>query len=365
MSIESGSKSAEAVLAESARTHQFPDALAKDADSPVVAPEGLKPLFGLSKGVTLNTDSSVRDDVYTVWGSRHQLKQKLVEEIGMTPEMLEQQLEDMYQKGLQQGQLEGHTELEQELRTEAKAQGHEEGFQQGIEEGQQQGLEQGQQDIRNQLQAIEQLKLSMADGARLLSERQMVEVAELIERLLIEVVAGELKLAPEHILELVQNAVSLLNSDDIGRVRVYVHSSDMHWLEPLRQDQKIPLSFHSDDQLTPGGCRVEADQGEVYATLESRLTDCIEQFRGSLLDRPERTEPSDFSPLYQIGNEMPAPVEPDHSSAETDSYGDAGAAHKNSSAPSKEPPDVQTESFQFQPSAAAAEGLGAWGGLGQ
>ena len=342
-----------------------------------VAP-GLKPLFKPRSGVTLNVDASIRDEVYTVWGREPRPEQKLIEEVGVTQEILQQKLEEMYQRGLEQGRLEGRSTLEQEVREKAVKSGHEAGFQQGMEQGRQSGLEEGRQDISKQLKNIEQLQSAMKDSARLLSERQIEEVAELIERLLIEVVAGELKLAPEHIQSLVKNAVDLLNGDGSGHVRVYVHPDDLKWLEPLQHDEKVPLSFRADDQLTRGGCRVEADQGEVYATLESRLSDCIEQFRNNLMDRPERQEPPDFSPLYEADSHSETDSEQQFASTPAESAAEASGS-SDSAAPSSQQSAADSfkateksldsaetvESFQFQPQSGAGESLGAWGGLGQ
>ncbi|MGI9274137.1 MAG: FliH/SctL family protein [Endozoicomonas sp.] len=265
------------------------------------------------------------------------------------PEKLKALLDDMYQQGLEQGRREGRAELEESVRQQAMSEGREEGYASGHQQGIELGLQEGQAGLGRQMVLLRALQQKLESYEVLLSDDQVHQAARLLERLLVEVVRAELKLAPEHILDLVQQAVSLLDRTDKESLRVHVHPEDMPWLEPLKTEEKGRFIFLSDDQLLRGGCRIEGGLGDIDATLETRLTTCIEQFRDNVLDDPENSPEPDFSPLRQPGVS-------------------AGRQHERKPVSrSVAPVEVSEEpmTVAFEPTAEAAEGLGAWGALGQ
>ena len=274
----------------------------------------------------------------------------------------------MYEKGLQQGRMEGGEALAEELKEQAKQQGHEEGHAEGYQEGKQQGVNEGLSVIEQQKLFMANLNQELAAYERLLSTSQIQQSAQLLERLLVEVVRGELKLAPDHILNLVKQASSMMDRSDKTAIRVHVHPNDLVWLEPLKLSDEADYLFLANQNITKGGCRIEGELGEVDAEIETRIKLCIEQFRNNLLDDPEHAPEPDLSPLYDADPIAqpetaiePEEIEPSKQPAPPSENKPARQTESSASA------DAQSDSgsFSFKPTAEAAERLGAWGSLGQ
>ena len=271
---------------------------------------------------------------------------------------LQKALDDMFRKGLEQGRQEALKQQAEGVYQDAYDQGVEAGRLAGFEEGRQQGLAAGADEISQRFAGIESLVRAMEDHRRLLSHHQVLGAAQLLERLVIEVVRTELRHSPEQIRAVVEEAVHLLDRTEHESIALRVHPDDAAWLQGFVESSAEAFVVRPDPAITRGGCRIEGRLGHVDATLEERLTDCIEQLRTGLLEDPRAAPPIDVSPIYDSVQAKPAvaTVEKLRPEPELPAVGLLAKADK--------PAMSAGDSFFGSGSSGQSE-LGAWGDLGQ
>lgn len=263
---------------------------------------------------------------------------------------LQKALDDMFRKGLEQGRQEALEQQSAGVHQQALDKGLEEGREAGFQEGMQQGLQAAAVELEQRFAGLETMIAEVQACRRLLSHRQVVDAAKLLERLVIEVVRVELRHSAEQIRTVVEEAVQLLDRADHEMVSLRVHPDDAGWLQGFVENSSESFAVRPDASITRGGCRIEGRLGHVDASLEERLSDCIEQLRACLLEDPQEMPAIDLSPVYE------------------QSQAALAVAARESLRPEPElktltpavAPAVVTES-----ETAGMSGLGAWGDLGQ
>ena len=93
----------------------------------------------------------------------------------------------------------------------------------------------------------------------------------------------ELKTAPEEIVAVVREAISVLPNRDT-EVRVYLHPEDAALLRASTSGGEASLHLIDDPMLTRGGCRVENGASIVDASLENRLSSVVAHVLGGERD---------------------------------------------------------------------------------
>ncbi|AMO56361.1 hypothetical protein GZ77_06080 [Endozoicomonas montiporae] len=285
---------------------------------------------------------------------------------------LQKAMDDMFQKGLEQGRQEALNDQAKVVHQQAFDQGVESGRQTGYEEGLQQGLSAAADELSHRFAGIEALIHEMEEHRRLLSRQQVMGAARLLERLVIEVVRTELRHSPEQIQAVVEEAVHLLDRTDHESIALRVHPDDAAWLQGFVQNSSEAFVVRPDPAITRGGCRIEGRLGHVDATLEERLTDCIEQLRTCLLEDPLEAPPVDISPVY----DRIQPKKEVHSGAHSVAHSNAVTASSGRLSPEPELPSAELSAVAQRPAVPASDsffgseasgqsGLGAWGDLGQ
>jgi flagellar assembly protein FliH len=127
-------------------------------------------------------------------------------------------------------------------------------------------------DLRENLsQTIENISgLSQEITARL--ETEAVELALEIAR---KVVAREVTTDREIILSVTKNALSKLNSRTLASV--HLHPDDLAYI----QEHRGKLNFHGslelveDGSITPGGCLIHTDAGDIDGRIESQFDEIV------------------------------------------------------------------------------------------
>lgn len=100
------------------------------------------------------------------------------------------------------------------------------------------------------------------------------EVLELSCDIARQVVRHELAHAPESLRLVVQEALAL--ATDEGQPAVLrVHPSDAQWLQAGWEQAHPGVKLVPDDNLTPGGCKVESARAAVDASVEKRWTRAV------------------------------------------------------------------------------------------
>jgi flagellar assembly protein FliH len=161
------------------------------------------------------------------------------------------------------------------------AQGHIEGFEKGKTDGYEAGRQQGLMEMRAQLTLEQQRFQAIANALLnpLTAQDKDVEnmLLDVICSLTQSVIQRELVTDSSHILELVKTAVDAL---PIGskNIRVSLNPEDLAAVEIYATEQQLDWKFFGDNQLQPGGCKIETPESRVDFSVSQRLQAVLEQF---------------------------------------------------------------------------------------
>ena len=161
------------------------------------------------------------------------------------------------------------------------AQGHQEGFDKGMAEGYEAGQQKGLIEMRQQLVAEQQrfqnLVLALLNPIAELDNDLEKLLLDVICTLTESVVQRELIMDSSHIVTLVKAAVNAL---PVGskNLRVCLNPDDLAAVETYAEEQQLNWQFVGDEQLAPGGCRVETSESRVDFSVEKRLQTVLTQF---------------------------------------------------------------------------------------
>ncbi|TKA90797.1 flagellar assembly protein FliH [Halopseudomonas bauzanensis] len=166
-------------------------------------------------------------------------------------------------------------ELEQ-IRTEA----YNEGFATGERDGFHSGQLKAQQEAKTRLEA----RLGELEGlmAQLLEPMQQQDdqiedmLLELVEGMVRQVLQRELQTDSSQIAQVLRGALKALPMG-ADNIRIYLNPADFEAVKHIRERHEESWRLLEDDQLWPGGCRVETEHSQVDATRETRLQQIIEQ----------------------------------------------------------------------------------------
>ncbi|MFA5678508.1 MAG: flagellar assembly protein FliH [Pseudomonas sp.] len=166
-------------------------------------------------------------------------------------------------------------ELEQ-IRAEA----YNEGFATGERDGFHSGQLKAQQEAKVRLDArvaeLEAVMQHLLEPIRGQDEQIEDMLLELVETMVRQVVQRELKTDSSHIQQVLRSALKALPMG-AEHIRIYLNPADFEAVKTIRERHEESWRLLEDDELLPGGCRIEAEHSQVDATRETRLQQVIEQ----------------------------------------------------------------------------------------
>jgi flagellar assembly protein FliH len=153
--------------------------------------------------------------------------------------------------------------------------------QEGYAQGRQEGLRAGQQEIGKQVQRLEQLLVALQQPFAELDaavEEQLSQLAMLVARHLIR---RELKADPGQVVAVVREALAALPLTS-RTVRLHLHPEDAQLVRVAfsLNEQEAHIQVLEDPVQARGGCRVQTDNSQIDATVETRLNALIAQVLG-------------------------------------------------------------------------------------
>lgn len=163
---------------------------------------------------------------------------------------------------------------QQAVFAEAQQRGYQEGYAEGLRSGKQEAEDHHQQSAEQWLGLINSLwhELSNLHQATLLNLGQ--PLLELITKVVEQVVNHELVTSPQSLQQLVSDALNLL--PETQSVVLEINPRDRTLLESVIARLPAQWLVREDDTITPGGCRLVSEHGEVDATVEGRLASCLD-----------------------------------------------------------------------------------------
>lgn len=146
----------------------------------------------------------------------------------------------------------------------------------GYEQGMAEGRRAARDELQRQLQHLRKLCDALArplEDVDVAVERQLAELAMLVAR---GVLQTELRLQPEHLLNVVRKAIGALPAATTG-IDVVVHPQSAALLrDGLTEAEERGWRIVEDPQLKPGDCRVAGADSRIDASIETRLAAMVE-----------------------------------------------------------------------------------------
>jgi flagellar assembly protein FliH len=171
--------------------------------------------------------------------------------------------------------------ITEEAEKEGYADGYEKGFNKAKDDGYQQGIEKGEKEGKKNideqatyLKGINDELLGFFEKEKNNLETQLLDI---ICQLTKTVVKRELTLNSDSILAVVRESLELL-ADRTKRVTLYLHTQDIALVESAFIDTEYTLILEADDELLPGGCRIDNHNTLIDASLNDQLDDVIHRF---------------------------------------------------------------------------------------
>ena len=151
------------------------------------------------------------------------------------------------------------------------------GYDEGFEKGHAEGLAKAQAITAD----LQQLWEAMAQPFARQEEALFREQCLLVSRVAAAVLERELQTEPALIEAALEKALELLKNS-AQTIEIQVNSSDIRRLEEVAPEllQNQPWRVEVDDDVMPGGCRVQVGDSIVDATLEGRLTAAVKEAVG-------------------------------------------------------------------------------------
>lgn len=151
----------------------------------------------------------------------------------------------------------------------------EDGYAAGLREGNAAGYAEGRQiaeiEVKAEVARVQALVFKLDQDLHEMDQQVADSLLELSIALAQKMVAQALKLKPELIIPIVQEAIRNL-SNAMQHPRLFLHPEDaklvlVHLNDQLEQDN---LCIREDEQISRGGCRIEASGSEINGSLEVR-----------------------------------------------------------------------------------------------
>ncbi|GGE31535.1 flagellar assembly protein FliH [Halopseudomonas oceani] len=166
-------------------------------------------------------------------------------------------------------------ELEQ-IREEAYNEGFATGEKDGFHAGQLKGQQEAKAVLAKRTDELDALMVQLMAPLKKQDEQIEDMLLVLLEQMLRAVLQREMQSDRDQVMGVLRSALKAL---PVGaeNIRIYLNPLDFDSIKALRERHEESWRLLEDDQLMPGGCRVETEHSQVDATLETRLQQLIEQ----------------------------------------------------------------------------------------
>ncbi|WP_263080809.1 FliH/SctL family protein [Endozoicomonas sp. Mp262] len=206
----------------------------------------------------------------------------------VSQEILEAARQEAYDSGYRQGIEVGTMDGMSQGREQGQRDALQHACSEGHEKGYREGLSQGQEEIQKVLNSLSQ---NLQGFEHLFSGRKQELyhwLAEMVKEVCRSVIRTELKLQPEAITAIVHEALQHL-PENAEKLAIHVNPSDLLHIKQFQSGSGEGWSLIEDITIEPGDCRIVTDQVEASASVEDRLSACMDVVREVLPEELERS----------------------------------------------------------------------------
>ncbi len=179
------------------------------------------------------------------------------------------------------------------IRQDAYNEGFTTGERDGLQAGQLKARQAAEAALAPRLASLEQVMVQLlepiAEQDRTL-EQAMLTLLTYVAR---QVIQRELLTDSTIIAQVLREALKLLPMG-AQNIRIHVNPQDFAQIKQLRERHEENWRILEDDQLLPGGCRIETEHSRIDATIETRLAQAIEQLFEQQRENATNPPPADL-----------------------------------------------------------------------
>lgn len=162
------------------------------------------------------------------------------------------------------------------IRQDAYNEGFSAGEKDGFHAGQLKAKQEAEVVLQGKVALLEQLMTQLFEP--IAEQDQQVERAlvQLVSQMTREVIRRELVIDSSQLSQVLREALKLLPMG-AGNVRIHINPQDFELVKALRERHEETWRILEDEQLQPGGCRVESEHSLIDASIETRLDLALKQ----------------------------------------------------------------------------------------
>ena len=179
-------------------------------------------------------------------------------------------------------------------------------YNEGFSTGEKDGFHAGQLKAKQEADVVLQGKVALLEQLMTQLFEPIAEQDQALERALVqlvsqmsrEVIRRELLADSSQLTQVLREALKLLPMG-AGNVRIHINPQDFELVKALRERHEESWRILEDEQLQPGGCRVESEHSLIDASIETRLDlalkQLFEQQREQISNPPSADQVLDLS----------------------------------------------------------------------
>ncbi|MGD8784243.1 MAG: flagellar assembly protein FliH [Thioalkalispiraceae bacterium] len=155
-------------------------------------------------------------------------------------------------------------------------------YEEGFERGRKDGLKAGEQEAQQQLQQLASILDVFTDPLKELDDKVVQQLVDLTTIIAGQVIRRELRADPGQIIAVVRECIKNLPVTS-RKVSIFLHPDDAMLVRgAFSIDESVDQSWQiiDDPVLTRGGCRIEAENSKIDATVEQQLNRVIANLLG-------------------------------------------------------------------------------------
>ena len=157
-------------------------------------------------------------------------------------------------------------------------------YNEGFSTGEKDGFHAGQLKAKQEADVVLQAKVAVLEQLMSQLFEPIAEQDQALERALVqlvsqmsrEVIRRELLADSSQLTQVLREALKLLPMG-AGNVRIHINPQDFELVKALRERHEESWRILEDEQLQPGGCRVESEHSLIDASIETRLDLALKQ----------------------------------------------------------------------------------------
>lgn len=192
------------------------------------------------------------------------------------------------------------------IRQDAYNEGFSTGEKDGFHAGQLKAKQEADVVLAGKVAVLEQLMTQLF--APIAEQDQQLERAlvQLVSQMSREVIRRELLADSSQLTQVLREALKLLPMG-AGNVRIHINPQDFELVKALRERHEENWRILEDEQLQPGGCRVESEHSLIDASIETRLDLALKQLFEQ--QREQLSNPPTADQILDLSGESAASVE--------------------------------------------------------